>query len=132
MAKSSRASVKKENNRRKAVSIYGPAELARNERLSAKLLEVARQPKPEPSADVVMETEPKHDEDAMESDDIEAEGKAENGETAMDVDVKEPSRPRRDGKKRVEKRRSKKSSIVFTKYSDRVAARKKKKKSTSS
>ncbi|RCI10772.1 hypothetical protein L249_5340 [Ophiocordyceps polyrhachis-furcata BCC 54312] len=90
MAKSSRASVKKENNRRKAVSIYGPAELARNERLSTKLLEVARQPKPEPSTDVVMETESKHDEDAMESDNIETDNKVEDGETAMDVDIKEP------------------------------------------
>ena len=50
MAKSSRSSTKKENNRRKAAAVFGPAELARDERLSAKLLELARQPKPKPEA----------------------------------------------------------------------------------
>ena len=49
MAKSSRASSRKVNNRRKATSVFGPAEIARNERLSQKLLELARQPKPESS-----------------------------------------------------------------------------------
>lgn len=48
MAKSSRSSANKENNRRKAAAVFGPAELARQERLSAKLLELAKQPKPEP------------------------------------------------------------------------------------
>lgn len=54
MAKSSRSSTRKENNRRKAASVFSPAEVARNERLSAKLLELARQPKPE-SSDVNMD-----------------------------------------------------------------------------
>ena len=54
MAKSSRSSSKKANNRRKAASVFGPAEIARNERLSAKLLELAKQPKPE-SSDVNMD-----------------------------------------------------------------------------
>jgi hypothetical protein len=49
MAKSSRASSKKFNNQRKAATIFGPAEAARQERLSAKLLELARQAKPEPA-----------------------------------------------------------------------------------
>ncbi len=49
MAKSSRSSTIKANNRRKAASVFGPAEIARNERLSAKLLELAKQPKPETS-----------------------------------------------------------------------------------
>lgn len=56
MAKSSRSSSKKVNNQRKASTINGPAELARAERLSARLLEIARQPKPE-SSDVNMDGE---------------------------------------------------------------------------
>lgn len=53
MAKSSRSSTKKTNNQRKAASIFGAAETARAERLSARLLELAKQPKPE-SSDVKM------------------------------------------------------------------------------
>ena len=45
MAKGARSSTKKENNRRKYASVFSPVEAARNERLSAKLLELARQPK---------------------------------------------------------------------------------------
>lgn len=56
MAKSSRSSTKKFNNQRKAASIFGPAESARAERLSARLLELAKQPKPE-SSDVKMNTD---------------------------------------------------------------------------
>ncbi|EGR48837.1 uncharacterized protein TRIREDRAFT_107577 [Trichoderma reesei QM6a] len=97
MAKSSRSSSKKFNNQRKAASIFGPAETARQERLSAKLLELAKQAKPEP---------------------------AEMKIDAMDVDSKKPTRPQIT-KKRIEKKR-KKSSITFPKYSDRLAARKKK------
>lgn len=49
MAKSSRASSKKFNNQRLAANVFGPVEAARQERLSAKLLELARQAKPEPA-----------------------------------------------------------------------------------
>ncbi|KAH6603436.1 hypothetical protein Trco_008211 [Trichoderma cornu-damae] len=96
MAKSSRASSKKFNNQRKAASIFGPAETARQERLSAKLLELAKQAKPEP---------------------------AEMKIDAMEVDSKKPTRALIP-KKRIDKRR-KKSSITFPKYSDRLAAKKK-------
>ena len=58
MAKSSRASTRKANNRRLAANVFGPAESARAERLSAKLLEAAKQPKPETS-DVNMDAERK-------------------------------------------------------------------------
>ncbi|PHH92553.1 hypothetical protein CDD83_6832 [Cordyceps sp. RAO-2017] len=127
MAKSSRSSTKKENNRRKAATIFGPAELARNERLSAKLLELAKQPQPEPGRDVAIDT-PAENHDG---DDIEGANEESNAdETVMDLDSKEPSRAR-GGKKRVEKRRNKKSSIVFTKYSERLAAKKKKKNGSS-
>jgi hypothetical protein len=46
MAKSARASTRKANNRRLKSNVFGPVEAARVERLSAKLLELAAQPKP--------------------------------------------------------------------------------------
>lgn len=42
----------------------------------------------------------------------------------MEVDSKEPSTK---GKKRVEKRKQKKSSVVFKRYSDRLATKKRNK-----
>lgn len=48
MAKSSRSSTRKANNVRLKKGVFGPIEIARNERLSAKLLELASQPKPVP------------------------------------------------------------------------------------
>ena len=56
MAKSSRASTKKANNARLKSGVFGPVETARTERLSAKLLELASQPKPK-NDDVAMEAE---------------------------------------------------------------------------
>lgn len=47
MAKSSRASSRKANNQRLKANVFGPVEIARNARLSAKLLELAAAPKPE-------------------------------------------------------------------------------------
>lgn len=46
MAKSARATVTKNNNQRLKKNVFGPIESARTERLSAKLLELAAQPKP--------------------------------------------------------------------------------------
>ena len=46
MAKSARASGIKKNKRALKKRVFGPVETARNERLSAKLLELAQQPKP--------------------------------------------------------------------------------------
>lgn len=46
MAKSSRSSAVKKNNQKLKKHVFGPVETARNERLSAKLLELASQPKP--------------------------------------------------------------------------------------
>lgn len=54
MAKSSRSSTKKANNQRLAANVFGPVEKARAERLSARLQEIANQPKPE-SSDVNMD-----------------------------------------------------------------------------
>ncbi|KAJ6787732.1 hypothetical protein PWT90_03480 [Aphanocladium album] len=117
MAKSGRSSTRKANNRRLAASVFGPAETARAERLSAKLLELAKQPKPETS-DANME----EDADVVEDEAAEA-GDA----TAMDVDKTRPA-SKRIGRKRIDKRKQKKASIVFPKYSDRVKANKNKKK----
>lgn len=43
----------------------------------------------------------------------------------MEVDATKPSRAR-IGKKRIDKRKVKKASVVFPKYSDRIASRNKK------
>jgi hypothetical protein len=51
MAKSSRAGSVKANNRRLKATVFGPVESARTERLSAKLLELAAQPKPKKEAE---------------------------------------------------------------------------------
>ena len=58
MAKGARASTHKANNQKLKSKVFGPVESARTERLSAKLLELASQPKPKPAKeDVVMESE---------------------------------------------------------------------------
>lgn len=46
MAKGARASTKKANHQKLKSNVFGPIETARTERLSAKLLELASQPKP--------------------------------------------------------------------------------------
>jgi hypothetical protein len=46
MAKGARASTKKANHQKLKARVFGPVEDARTERLSAKLLELASQPKP--------------------------------------------------------------------------------------
>lgn len=58
MAKGARASSKKANNARLKAGVFGPVEGARNERLSAKLLELASQPKPKKN-EVAMEVDSK-------------------------------------------------------------------------
>ncbi|TAQ89779.1 hypothetical protein B7494_g1852 [Chlorociboria aeruginascens] len=58
MAKGARASNKKANNVKLKSRVFGPVETARTERLSAKLLELASQPKPEREVrDVAMDSE---------------------------------------------------------------------------
>ncbi|RBR08621.1 uncharacterized protein FIESC28_10207 [Fusarium coffeatum] len=119
MAKSARASTRKANNRRLVQNVFGPAEAARNERLSAKLLELAKQPKPE-SSDVNMNTQDEEvDDDSNEN--------AQEDETSMDVDsAKKPSSGRIE-KKRPDKRKQKSSKIVFKSYGSRSKAKGKKK-----
>ncbi|PHH62422.1 hypothetical protein CDD81_7141 [Ophiocordyceps australis] len=122
MAKSSRSSTKKANNRRKAATVFGPAELARDKRLSAKLLELAQQPKPEAEpADVVMS---EAIESGMVAEDDNGKNEAAEQETnAMVIDSESLSKAR-SGKKRIEKRkRSRTSRIVFPKYGEQNAAK---------
>ncbi len=58
MAKGARASTIKTNNAALKRKVFGPVENARTERLSAKLLELASQPKPKPvEQDVMMDSE---------------------------------------------------------------------------
>jgi len=52
MAKSARASRMKKNNTALKHKVFGPVEAARNERLSAKLLQLAQQPKKSIKAEV--------------------------------------------------------------------------------
>ncbi|KAG5947832.1 hypothetical protein E4U60_002609 [Claviceps pazoutovae] len=117
MAKSARSSTKKANNRRLYAKVFSPAEAARNERLSAKLLELAKQPKPE-SSDANMDVDPFNDMAAEVNDG------QDGADTAMDVDSK-PSKSR-SVKKGVDKRKQRRAGIVFKKYSDRIGANKKK------
>jgi hypothetical protein len=51
MAKGARASTRKANNSKLKSRVFGPVETARTERLSAKLLELASQPKPKQGTD---------------------------------------------------------------------------------
>ncbi|KAK3897295.1 hypothetical protein C8A05DRAFT_19912 [Staphylotrichum tortipilum] len=100
MAKSSRASTLKANNRRLKKNVFGPVETARNERLSAKLLALAAEAKPQ--KDIEMNEEP-----AEEVKDV----AAQKEDSAMEVDGAKPKKSA--NKKKIEKRRGKKSSIVF-------------------
>ena len=117
MARSSRSSALKTNNQKLKKHVFGPVEEARNKRLSAKLLEIASQPKPE--KDVAME--PVSEDPVVETKDAASATK----EETMEVDsAAEPAAAQPLGKKRVEKRRGSKSSIVFRKYGEKKITRK--------
>lgn len=66
MAKSSRASTTKANNQLLKAKVFGPVESARQERLSAKLLELASQPKPVPEKEMKDAEEERETEDKTE------------------------------------------------------------------
>ncbi|OTA93301.1 hypothetical protein M434DRAFT_11711 [Hypoxylon sp. CO27-5] len=141
MAKSARSSTRKANNQRLKANVFGPIEAARAERLSAKLLELAAQPKPpKPESnemrieDDTAEEEAKIDEDTAAADAndnskrnqplVESHGLLSlTSMTAMDVDSAKPTSAKRSDKKRIEKRK-KKSKIVFPKYSDKKKTKK--------
>ncbi|KAI0383056.1 hypothetical protein F5Y04DRAFT_38341 [Hypomontagnella monticulosa] len=117
MAKSSRSSTRKANNQRLKAKVFGPIEAARAERLSAKLLELAAQPKPESNEMKIVDGD-----DAAKVDKDSAAPQA-NDNTTMDVDSVKPTSTKQSNKKRIEKRR-KTSKIVFPKYSDKKKTKK--------
>ncbi|CAK7265025.1 hypothetical protein SEPCBS119000_001300 [Sporothrix epigloea] len=112
MAKSARASSRKNNNQKLKKNVFGPVESARTERLSAKLMELVAQQLPV--------KEDKTDENAMEEGNEEANpsSQLEDVASAMEVDESRPAKKSLD-KKRIGKRKSKKGSIVFPRYKDR-------------
>ena len=122
MAKSARASSIKANNARLKKNVFGPVETARNERLSAKLLELAAAPKPKaPEKEAEME------------DAVTAAAEDETAQTAgddMEVDSgsKKAASKKAASKKQagIRKRKGKKSITAFPKSKDRVSGRKKK------
>ncbi|KAF4120291.1 Protein of unknown function (DUF2423) [Geosmithia morbida] len=119
MARSSRSSAVKANNQRLAAGVFGPIEAARAERLSARLLEVARQPKPQSSDTNMGETN-----DADKAKD--SQDKSKTGDDAvMDLDSSYKPAKSSVGRKRIEKRRKKTAGIVFPKYGDMIAKKKK-------
>ncbi|KUI59188.1 hypothetical protein VM1G_00892 [Cytospora mali] len=117
MAKSSRASSKKANNQRLKKGVFGPIESARQERLSAKLLELAAQPKPVP--------EQKMD-DVSEKAETEQTKTVAEEKTEDTMDIDENGKPQRKLKGRIVKRRGRKSGIVFPKFGDRNKVKKRK------
>ncbi|KAL4958826.1 DUF2423 domain-containing protein [Aspergillus stella-maris] len=107
MAKSVRASVQKRNKAKLRSTVFGPAVDARTERLSAKLQELAAQPKPS------HQEESKPDGNATKMDTQEENNKT-NPNEAMDVDPSKPTGGRSQRSGRIQKRQRKsKSSIVF-------------------
>lgn len=79
MAKSSRSSSRKANNQRLKAKVFSPIEEARAERLSAKLLELAAQPKPPPpesSEMKIVDEEGENAEREAKIDDVNANGKS--------------------------------------------------------
>ncbi|KAF9871618.1 hypothetical protein CkaCkLH20_10816 [Colletotrichum karsti] len=119
MAKSARSSVRKNNNQRLKKNVFGPVESQRTERLSAKLLELAKAPKPEKEADVNMDADEQDDAQINPDEGDEDIKKAED--TRMEVDSSKPRR--RSGRIQKQKKTSK---IVFPKYKDRRGGSKKK------
>ncbi|KAI1144081.1 hypothetical protein F5Y05DRAFT_16189 [Hypoxylon sp. FL0543] len=121
MAKSARSSTRKTNNQRLKANVFGPIEAARAERLSAKLLELAAQPKPpKPESSEMKVVNDAGEEEAKMDEDTAA---ADENDNSMDVDAAKPPSSKRNDKKRIEKRR-KKSKIVFPKYGDKKKTKK--------
>ncbi|TKA63671.1 hypothetical protein B0A55_11292 [Friedmanniomyces simplex] len=96
MARSARSSAIKKNKSGLRKKVFGPVETARNERLNAKLLELAQQPKaPRPEMDVEEESASKT---------AEPEGKAEQ---SMDLDGDSVAAKLRSGDKKGKPRANK-------------------------
>ncbi|KAI2469201.1 hypothetical protein F4781DRAFT_431555 [Annulohypoxylon bovei var. microspora] len=120
MAKSSRSSTRKTNNQRLKAKVFGPIEAARAERLSARLLELAAQPKPpKPESDDIKIVDAGEEEATIGEDAV----AANVNDNVMDIDSVKPTSAKRSDKKRIEKRRTR-SKIVFPKYGDKKKTKK--------
>ncbi|KAI1202577.1 hypothetical protein F5X97DRAFT_214406 [Nemania serpens] len=128
MAKSSRASSRKSNNQRLKANVFGPVEIQRNARLSAKLLELAAAPKPARADDESMNVVEADANAALDDGGAGAEGAGVGAaETAMDIDTGKAaaaSSKSSSSKGRIEKRK-KTSKIVFPKYGDKTKKKRK-------
>ncbi|RKU41760.1 hypothetical protein DL546_002696 [Coniochaeta pulveracea] len=106
MAKSSRASSVKSNNQRLKANVFGPVESERTARLSAKLLELASQPKAKPEVEMKDAAEEGEKSTAADKDD-----------ETMEIDsAASKSRKKSRGvvhRSGIAKRKAKKSAIVF-------------------
>ncbi|KAK3944310.1 hypothetical protein QBC46DRAFT_374957 [Diplogelasinospora grovesii] len=120
MAKSARSSTIKSNNQKLKKNVFGPVELARAERLSAKLLELAAQPKPQRD----VEMKPVNEETTDESKD---ESAAKDDTMEVDSTSKPAAGDKQSAKKKIEKRRVKRSAIVFPKYGEKKGGIRKRK-----
>ncbi|KAH8910082.1 hypothetical protein BR93DRAFT_925117 [Coniochaeta sp. PMI_546] len=128
MAKSARASKTKSNNQRLKKNVFGPVESARTERLSAKLQELISQPKP---SEAKKEVEMKDiDQDAKVAPAADK-ASTETADDTMEIDsgASRAQTKRRKGaaigRKGIEKRKAKKSAIVFpTRKRKQVPAKK--------
>ncbi|KAL5604693.1 hypothetical protein BROUX41_001956 [Berkeleyomyces rouxiae] len=109
MARSSRSSAIKNNNSKLKSRVFGPVEDARTQRLSAKLLELAKAAKP--VVDVKMDdaVEDEEPETSKTGDDMEVDGAA-KAKTSVSA----------SSKRILKKRKSKKSSIVFKTFKERT------------
>ncbi|PBP17435.1 hypothetical protein BUE80_DR011806 [Diplocarpon rosae] len=123
MAKGARASKIKANNAKLKGEVFGPVETNRTARLSAKLLELASQPRPKPPVkDVEMDKKDIAEDEIVPF----AEPKP-----AEDMEIDEyMTKTKRDtsksGKGTIQRRKTSKykSAIVFPKYADRSKVRK--------
>ncbi|OJJ38549.1 hypothetical protein ASPWEDRAFT_103504 [Aspergillus wentii DTO 134E9] len=114
MAKSVRASVSKRNKAKLRATVFGPAVDARTERLSAKLQELASQPKPQGQKKGV-------ELDAAGADGLNENIKMKDSDLNEDMDVDrisaKPTTSRTNQPGRIQKRNKKsRSSIVFKQH----------------
>lgn len=138
MAKGLRSTVKKRNRAKMRTNLYGPADQARTERLSAKLQEIASQPAPLKEKILDMEvdvSESRTSDDVAEAEDVTAgamdtEGAAEDtkGKSSRSKSKRQPTRSDRVQKR--SKRKAARSSIVFPQHpqkAKRLASKRQKK-----
>ncbi|KAL2216892.1 hypothetical protein M432DRAFT_677351 [Thermoascus aurantiacus ATCC 26904] len=120
MAKGLRSSVRKRNKAKLRATVFGPAADARTARLSAKLQELASQPRPKKSETADMESNGADDQG-----EIGTQTKDAQRDGDMDIDggaAKVTTGGGSSQRNRIRKRRQKKSSssIVFAKYPQKL------------